>query len=494
MSRTKIVATYGPACESERTFRAMLRAGLDVVRLNVSHLEPELLAETTSRLRKIAESENHPLTVMADMPGPKIRCTNCEPREFELREGDRLDVAAGKSESTIERLVVNYPYLMEDVKKGHEMAVNDGLVLLRVEEVDKKAAVLRCSVLRGGEISSRKGVCFLHSKLRISGLTPRDRKGIRAAAEAGADFIALSFVRTADDIEAARRILKKTNRPDVPLIAKIEHHEAIDNIFTILQAADGLMVARGDMGIERPLEEVPLLQKDIILSCNRAGKFVITATQMLESMITCSRPTRAEVTDVANAILDGTDAVMLSAETAMGRAPARVISTMTRIAETAETRIDPGQWLRKLFSADSTQAPGPLAPKGIYPDLDAALARAACHLVLDGRLDAIVCLSFFGTTARRIARYRPRCPVYVLSPHENQCRRLSLTWGVRSFVFSQAKPKPNGKTPLPDKLIAPAVEFLRERGELKKNQRVVFLSGTPLETPGGTNYLRVVEV
>ena len=294
--------------------------------------------------------------------------------------------------------------------------------------------------------------------------------------------------------EAARRILKRTDRPDIPLIAKIEQHEAIDRIFTILQASDGLMVARGDMGIERPLEEVPLLQKDIIRSCNRSGKYVITATQMLESMIVCPRPTRAEVTDVANAILDGTDAVMLSAETAMGRAPARVISTMARIAETAETRIDPGEWLRMLYSADRPQVPSQLAPKGLYPDLDAALARAACHLILDGRLDAIVCLSFYGTTARRIARYRPRCPVYVLSPYDIQCRRLSLTWGVRSFHFPQALKKTNNRVRTPGKLIKPALDFLEKKALLKKGNRIAFLSGTPLDTPGGTNYLRVIEV
>jgi len=484
MNRTKIVATFGPACDNEAVFTAMLRAGLDVVRLNVSHLDPKALAATAARVRKWAARAKLPLAVLADMPGPKIRCTVCEPASFEAHPGQSIAVASGSAVSTPECLHIAYRHLLDDVKEGHELAINDGLVLLRVERVDREAGCLRCSVVRGGPIASRKGVSFLHSTLRISGLTPRDRQGILAAAESEVDFVALSFVRSVNDVLAARRILAKTARPGLPLIAKIEQREAVANIEEILAEADGVMVARGDMGIEQPLEQVPLLQKDIIRAANRAGKVVITATQMLESMIENTRPTRAEVSDVANAMLDGTDAVMLSAETAMGCDPAEVVEIMTRIAAAAEGRFDSRQWLHRM----ETVATGP-------DDLDDALARATCQLALDAALDAIVCLTYHGTTARRISRYRPACPVFALSPSVEQCRRLCLTWGVEPVEFPQgAATRARGKDRPVSELLKAALKQLRAQGRLPSGARVAFLAGVPLQVPGGTNYLRVVEV
>jgi pyruvate kinase len=485
MNRTKIVATFGPACDNEAVFAAMLRAGLDVVRLNVSHLDPKDLAATVARVRKWAARAKLPLAVLADMPGPKIRCTICEPSSFEVHPGQSIAVAPGNAVSTPERVHIAYRHLLDDVAAGHELAINDGLVLLRVERVDREAGCLQCSVVRGGPIASRKGVSFLHSTLRITGLTARDRQGILAAAENDVDFIALSFVRSVNDVLAARRILAKTAQPGLPLIAKIEQREAIANIEEILAEADGVMVARGDMGIEQPLEQVPLLQKDIIRAANRAGKAVITATQMLESMIENTRPTRAEVSDVANAMLDGTDAVMLSAETAMGCDPAEVVETMTRIAAAAEGRFDSRQWLHRMeVVTDDTDN-----------DLDDALARATCQLALDAALDAIVCLTYHGTTARRISRYRPACPVFALSPHPEQCRRAGLVWGVEAVEFPQgAVTRARGKDRPVSELLKAAIKQLRAQGHLKSGARVAFLAGVPLQVPGGTNYLRVVEV
>ncbi len=484
MNRTKVVATFGPACDTEGVFTAMLRAGLDVVRLNVSHLDPKNLVSTVARVRKWAARAKLPLSVLADMPGPKIRCTVCEPASFEAHPGQSISVAPGTAVSTPECLYIAYRHLLDDVAEGHELAINDGLVLLRVERVDREAGRLRCSVVRGGPIASRKGVSFLHSTLRISGLTPRDRQGILAAAASDVDFIALSFVRSVHDVLAARRILFKTARPGLPLIAKIEQREAVGHIEEILAEADGVMVARGDMGIEQPLEQVPLLQKDIIRAANRAGKSVITATQMLESMIENTRPTRAEVSDVANAMLDGTDAVMLSAETAMGCAPAEAIEIMTRIASAAEGRFDSRQWLHRM----ETIADG-------VGDLDDALARATCQLALDAALDAIVCLTYYGTTARRVARYRPACPVFALSPYPDQCRRLGVVWGVEAVEFPPALAKPvRGKDRPVSELMDRALKQLRAQGYLASGARVAFLTGVPLQVPGGTNYLRVAEV
>ena len=486
MSRTKIVATYGPACEDEKTIRGMLRAGVDVFRLNVSHLAPADLAATAERLRKIADAMGMPVAILADMPGPKIRCTRCEPESFFLAEGDRIEVAPGKAASTPERIHIDYKHLLDDVEKGHELAINDGMVLLRVMKVDRKAGALKCRVGRSGPVSSRKGVSFLQSTLRVGGLTARDREGLRAAAVSPIDFIALSFVRSADDLKAARRILKRADAPPIPLVSKIEQHEAIDHLDEIIEASEGLMVARGDMGIERPLEDVPLLQKDIIERSNRAGRFVITATQMLESMVENSRPTRAEVTDVANAILDGSDAVMLSAETATGRGPVQVVRTMVRIAIKAETRLDPEERLERFRPARRDGNDG--------VDLDDALAHAACRLGLSARLDALVCLSFHGSTARRISRFRPACDTFVLSPYEEQCRRLALIWGVEVYPLPEAKPGKDGSMVSPDTLVAPAIQTLLDKKRLKKGDRVAFLAGVPLDTPGGTNWMRVVEV
>ncbi len=482
MNQTKIVATYGPACTKERVIRSMLRGGLDVMRLNLSHLDPDDLVETVKRVRQIAAEAGVPLAIMADMPGPKIRCTKCEPQSFTLKEGDRVALSSRKAASTPTQIAIAYPHLIEDVKVEHELAINDGLVLLRVEKVDKKEQVLRCVVLTGGEVSSRKGVSFLHSTLRISSLTPRDRKGLRAAAQAGVDFVALSFVRSADDIAAARRILGRAGQSDMPLVAKIETRQAVERIDEIVEISHAVMVARGDMGIERPFDQVPLLQKDIIACCNRAGKPVITATQMVESMITSARPTRAEVSDVANAILDGTDAVMLSAETAVGCNPGRVVRTMVQIASTAETRIDHQRALRIQ------------PPDGVELDLDDSLARAACQLALDAKLDALVCFSSSGHTARRIARYRPECPIYVLSPNEQQCRRLALTWGLEVFQLPEAKLTQSGETAPVTHLIEPVIRTLLGQGRLKKGNRIAMLAGRPLGRPGGTNRLEVVEI
>ncbi|MFW6286831.1 MAG: pyruvate kinase [Candidatus Sumerlaeota bacterium] len=485
MSRTKIVATYGPACESPDVLSAMLRAGLDVARLNVSHLDPEDLADAVKHVRDVADQAGLPVAVLADMPGPKIRCTTCDPESFELNDDQVIELASGSDDdvSTPEKIYVKYPHLLEDVNEGEELAINDGLVLLRTESVRKDKGVLKCRVVSGGPISSRKGVSFLQSNLRVPSLTERDIAGLEAAAKAHVDFIALSFVRSAVDIREARAILAKHGGEDIPLIAKIEQHEAVDAIEEILEEAEGVMVARGDMGIEQPLERVPLLQKDIISKANHAGRFVITATQMLESMIVHSRPTRAEVTDVANAILDGTDAVMLSAETAMGHDPALAVNTMDRIARTAEERIYPEDWVRRM---------GVMRNGADLPELDDALARTSCRLAIDAHLDAIVCLSFFGTTGWRVARYRPDCPILAISPHENVCRRLCIAWGVEAFFLEEISEKTDHVSA--DDLVEPVLGFFRERQLLKKGDRIAFLAGVPLHVPGGTNYLRVIEV
>ena len=489
MSRTKIVATNGPANQDPEVLLGMMRAGMDVLRLNISHLNPDEIAGRVAQVRALAMSEDLPLAVLADMPGPKIRCTACEPKSFILQDGDTVLLSPSEDVTTPERICVPYPHLLEDVEIGHEAAINDGLVLLRIEEKDPVNNAFRCVVINGGEISSRKGVSFPHSSLRISGLTERDYAGLKAAAAANVDFIALSFVRYGSDILAAKKVLEEAGNPRIPIISKIEQHEAIDHIEDILSVTDGVMVARGDMGIERPMEQVPLMQKDLIRRCNELGRFVITATQMLESMTEHARPTRAEVSDVANAIMDGTDAVMLSGETAAGKHPVLTVATMRRIANEAEKRNDPAAWLRRL--PVSPARPGLDENR---PSLDDALSRATCELALAAKLDAIICFSFHGTTARRIARFRPDCPIFILSPYEQHFRRLSLTWGTETFAFPEAKPAFDGHQPQPSELIAPAIHKLRSIGRLQEGSRVAFVAGVPFEKHGVTNWLEVVEV
>jgi pyruvate kinase len=489
MSRTKIVATNGPANQDPEVLLGMMRAGMDVLRLNISHLNPDEIAGRAAQVRALAMSEDLPIAILADMPGPKIRCTACEPKVFILKDGDTVLLSPSDDVTTPERICVPYPHLLEDVEVGHEAAINDGLVLIRIEAKDEANNAFRCVVINGGEISSRKGVSFPHSSLRITSLTPRDYEGLKAAAAANVDFIALSFVRYGSDILEAKKVLEEAGNPKIPIVAKIEQHEAIDHMEDILSVADGVMVARGDMGIERPLEQVPLMQKDLIRRCNELGRFVITATQMLESMTEHARPTRAEVSDVANAILDGTDAVMLSGETAAGKNPVLTVATMDRIAQEAEKRIDPSDRLSRL--PVSPERPGQDVN---HPSLDDALAHAACELALGAKLDALVCFSFHGTTARRVARYRPACPVYVLSPYEQQFRRLALTWGVETFAFPEAQPAFDGHQPHPSELIAPAIHKLRSMGLLEEGSRVGFLAGVPFDKHGGTNWLQVVVV
>ncbi len=487
MSRTRILATYGPACQSKEVILEMLESGLSVFRLNVSHLDPSELVKTTRRLRSIAKKAERPLAILADMPGPKIRCTTCEPAEFNLVKGQEVEVAGGSGVSTPERILIPYHHLLEDVRIGHEIALNDGMVHLRVDYIDHNVEALCCTVLRGGRVSSRKGVSFLNSTLRVPFLTARDKQGLREASRAKVDFIALSFVREAKDLVGVRRILKRHGGGEIPLVSKIEQHEAVDNIQEIIDISDGVMVARGDLGIERPLEQVPLLQKEIIKRSNQSGKFVITATEMLESMIVQSRPTRAEVSDVANAILDGTDAVMLSAETAVGHNPALVVQTIRGIAETAEQSTDNRYRLRRIETVRERTRESDAA------HLDDAVARAAAQLAGDANLEALVCLSYFGNTARRIARYRPQCRILVLSPYDEQCRRLALTWGLEVFDFPLGKPK-RGRAPRASQLIDSVRQILRENADLHKGDRVAILAGTPLDAPSGTNFLRVIEV
>lgn len=466
--RTKIVATLGPASDNEQTLRELLAAGLDVARLNYSHGDHASHRATLEKVRALAREQDRTVAVLQDLPGPKIRLGDMEaPRLLKRGEAVRLnpgDQARGDA------LPVNYPDLLRDVRHGQRILLADGLVELEVMEVEPES--LQCRVKVGGEVSSRKGVNLPGSDLQVDSFTEQDRQHLAAGLEAGVDIVALSFVRHEKDMALARRMIQHAQRPPL-LLAKIEKPQAVERFSQILEEVDGVMVARGDLGVEVPLEEVPLIQKNLISQARRAGKVVITATQMLRSMVDNPRPTRAEAADVANAVLDGTDAVMLSEETAVGAYPVESVKIMDRVCRSIEGQVDSTLLLKETLSA-------------LLPREAAALSRAACWLAKDIRPAAIVAVTTSGSSARLVSRYRPGPPVVGLTADEATCNQLALSWGVEPALV---KPFNNTRD-----LFRRARQWLLSNGLAQKGQSVIIVAGLPVGTPGATNLLKVLEL
>ena len=462
--RTKIVATLGPASSDKKTLRRMVEAGLNVVRLNMSHGTHEEHRRRVEFVRSVESELKTPLPILVDLCGPKIRIGKLQKEPLFLHRGDTVILTTGKPQKG--KITVNYPNLHKEVKKGEAILLADGAFRLRVKEVRGRDIV--CEVLVGGPLTSHKGVNLPHSKLSVPALTEKDREDVKFAVEVGADFIALSFVRTASDVLELKELLKSLNST-VPVIAKIEKPEAVKNVDEILKVADGLMVARGDLGVELPIEKVPVIQKQLIRKANEAGKPVITATQMLKSMVDLPVPTRAEVTDVANAVLDGTDALMLSEETAVGKYPVKVVKTMAKVAREAE-KIYPYKRYMEL-------------PAQTLQD---SLAKSACNLSREVKVKAIIPFTRSGATAIAVAKYRPPVPIYAVTHDRETFRRLNLVWGVEPLLTV-----PPDTT---DKVIAQSVGLAASRGIVKKGDKVIVLAGAPTGVPGTTNLLKVVTV
>jgi len=460
--RTKIVATLGPASLSEETLRELVRAGVDVFRLNFSHGTPEEHRQTIGLIRRICRELDTEVGVLQDLPGPKVRLGPVA-EGVVLRPGDRFVLTVEQVVGDQCRASVSHPELIQDVRPGDRVLLADGQVELRVLQTTDREAL--CEVLSGGPLASHKGVNVPRG-LRLGALTQEDRFYLRLGAQWGVDLVALSFVSSARDIQEARRILQEVGAGDIPLIAKIERAEALDRIDEILGEADGLMVARGDLGVEIPQEEVPLVQKELIGRANVLGRPVVTATQMLRSMVDSPRPTRAEVTDVANAVLDGTDALMLSEETAIGRWPLLTVQTMDAIARAAE---------RKLLER-------PLAQHLPGRSIEEAISHAACTMAQDLKAALIVTPTESGATARNVARWRPAPPILAISPSEATIRRLKLCWGVvprRSERFRDF-----------DHMMEQARRLALESGMAAPGQTVVFTAGLPVGTRGATNLIK----
>ena len=475
-ARTKIVATLGPASESPDALDALLVAGVDVVRLNLSH---GLLAEHIRRLhavRDAAERTGCVAAVLADLPGPKVRAAPFPDGGLELEAGSMVTMVTDSGASTFDQIGVDYQTLLDDLHAGDRVVIGDGAITLRVDKIT--AAGARCQVRSGGHAQGRPGVHLPSERLRLQSPTAEDLTLASAMAAEGADFLAVSFVRSAEDLHKVRAAVAPLS---TRLVAKIETLAAIEHLDEIIAASDAVMVARGDLGIECPLEDVPHMQKQIVRVCVGAGVPVITATQMMESMITAPSPTRAEVSDVANAVFDGSDALMLSAETAIGVDPVNVVRTMARVAERAERDANYAQWADHLGRLQRTSF-----PEG--PDrITMAITHAAGLAASDAGADAILCCTRSGRTALAMARFRPSAQLIGLSPDPVTVRALALSWGVRSLQTETYTTT--------DELVWFAVESAVQHGLISPGQTVLVLAGAPDRASGAsTDVLRIVRV
>jgi pyruvate kinase len=466
MTRTKIVCTLGPTSRSPEVMRGLIRAGMDVARINFSHDDRETHSKSIATLRRIAEEEGEMVSVMADLQGPKLRVGVIDDEPLALAEGDIVTLTTDPKPGREGDIPVPHPQLLRELKPGQVVLLDDGHIELAVVGVSDGG--LKCRVVVGGELVSRKGINVPGASLRISALTDKDRGDAAFALEQGVDFVALSFVRRASDVREMRQFLEEQGG-SIPIIAKIEKPEALDVFDEILSEADGIMVARGDLGVETPAEEVPFHQKRIIRACNRAGKPVITATQMLQSMIEIPRPTRAEASDVANAVLDGTDAVMLSGETAIGQYPVQSASVMEVICSNAEAHLPYGQLLDEELVCRDT--------------ITEAISSAAVEIADQVQAKAIVSATMSGTTARMVARHRPCIPVVAVTPSPATLSLMTLVWGVipvRVEEFDNT-----------DDMVRIMVQAAREEGVVSLGDAVVLLAGIPFGTYGETNMLKV---
>jgi pyruvate kinase len=473
---TKIVATLGPASVSDEVLDGLIAAGLNVVRLNLSHGSlPEHL-ERLKSVRAAAVRAGRPIGVLADLPGPKVRSAAFPDGGVHLATGSQVKLASGRTSSSADRIEIDYPDVASTLAEGDRVVLGDGAIALRVDSVD--GVVVRATVMSGGNTQGRPGVHLPSERAALNTPTARDLELAVAMAEAGVDFLALSFVSCAADIVSLRAALPSGATPRI--IAKIETTRAVADLTAILREADAVMVARGDLGLDCPLSEVPHLQKRIIRACVEGGVPVITATQMLESMITSPSPTRAEVSDVANAVFDGTDAVMLSGETAIGHDPALVVRTMAEICQRAEAEASYKAWARRLGQTDRV---------GIVErqqKVTYAVTHAAWQAAEDVNADAIICCTRSGSTALAMGRYRPLSKFVAVSPDPATVNHLTLSWGVTPLKVDLYSGT--------DEMVWYAVQATVKAGLSRLGETVVVLAGTPDQVHGATDVMRVVEI
>jgi pyruvate kinase len=470
MHKTKIVATIGPATRDPKRLEQLIVAGMNVARLNFSHGSQAEHGEVIASIRAIAEKFDCPVAILQDLAGPKIRTGPIAAGQITLKPEQDYTLTGRDVPGDATEVSVTYKELPGDVQAGDTILLSDGTLELSVEEVAGED--IRCRVVIGGPLSSHKGINLTTRSICAPILNDKDRSDLAFGILHGVDYIALSFVRTVEDVLQAKEMIRAGGRP-LPLIAKIEQREAIDQIDAIIRNVDGIMIARGDLGVEIPVEEVPRVQKNIIEKANISGIPVITATQMLKTMVENPHPTRAEVSDVANAILDGSDAIMLSEETAVGQHPVAAVQTMARIAESTETILPYDVWSSRLGKQS------PLSQQE-------AVAQAACRMAERIDAAAIITLTQSGTTTRLVSKYRPPCTILAMTPDRGTCCRLPLLWGAFPVLVA-AKDDP-------DEMHDQAIRAAVDSGHVTSGQSVVITAGLPLHVPGTTNTIKIAPV
>jgi pyruvate kinase len=464
--KTKIVCTIGPASQSPSTLEALIQAGMNVARLNFSHGTHEEHLKKIQTIRQMANRLKQPVAILQDLAGPKIRIGKMKKGGAELRRGEKFILTNQEVMGDEKRTTITYPSLPNEVKPGDRILLSDGTIELQVLGSDRKD--IECRVIVGGVLTSHKGLNFPTGTILASAFTDKDHEDLLFGIQNGLDLIGLSYVKEATDIEGVKRILKKESA-DIPVIAKIERKEALENIDEIISVSDGIMVARGDLGVETPIEKISNVQKMLIRKVNATGKPVITATQMLRSMVDHTRPTRAEVTDVVNAIYDGTDAVMLSEETASGRFPVESVQMMAKIAQSAEEEFPHSLFLGKGID------------EGM--NLQQAISYTASLLSEEVGAKVIITPTESGSTARWVSRLRPRQPILALSRHLSTVRRLNLCWGVYPVLVSDWKDT--------DEMLERSKRMSKELGMASKGDKTVIIAGVPISIPGTTNLIKV---
>lgn len=468
--RTKIVATVGPACDSYEQMLELVRAGVNVFRLNFSHGSHEDKARIIEDIRKMNKTEPYNIAILADLQGPKLRVGEIANGSLDIEEGDILTFTNEKLVGTKEKIYVSYPNLSADVKVGEKILIDDGKMEVVVTEITADKDV-KVKVLLGGTLYPKKGVNLPDTKISLPSLTEKDLIDLAFIIEKNVDWVALSFVRKTEDIIDLKRRIKEAGCKS-KVIAKIEMPEALKNLRDIIVESDGVMIARGDLGVELPVEEVPLIQKDIIRKCIHRAKPVIVATQMMESMIDRTKPNRSEITDVANAVLEGTDAVMLSGETATGKYPKLVVETMTKIIREIETKA-------YQYDREEMLAPQPKSPSF----LSDAVCYNAAKIASDVNAEALIGMTQSGYTGFMLSSYRPKSPLYIFTKEKSLVNQLSLSWGVRAFYYDEEESL--------DDIISDQIEILKARGFLHKDDVVVSTGSTPIDQHLPTNMLKI---
>ena len=470
MRKTKIVCTIGPASESKELLGKLMDAGMNVARLNFSHGDHDEHLKRINTIREVASAKKKTIGILLDTKGPEIRTHSMENGVVDLVAGQNIDVSMNEVLGNKERFSISYDQLIDDVDKNDTILLDDGLVMLKVVGKSKEEGLIHTQVMNAGELKNKKGVNVPGVSVQLPGITEKDKEDILFGIQQEVDFIAASFVRRPEDVLEIRELLEKNNGSGIHIVPKIENQEGVDNIDTIIQVSDGLMVARGDLGVEIPPEEVPVIQKQLIEKCNQAGKPVITATQMLDSMQRNPRPTRAEASDVANAIFDGTDAIMLSGETAAGLYPVESVETMDRIANKIEESFD----YRSFITTRRREKHG---------NMTDAIGQAAAYTAINLKVNAVIAPTESGTTARMIAKYRPGCPIISVTSSEQIARRLTLVWGAYPIVGS--------KVSSIDSILEESVEQSVKHKYVTHGDVVIITAGVPVGEAGTTNLMKI---